>query len=69
MFVKICELGLKRSVVPRSGSRHRDQRRLRLAEPILLAMEFALARYFEFEKSESALTTETPTPCRPPETL
>ena len=28
-----------------------------------------LRRIFSFSQTDSALTTETPTPCRPPETL
>jgi hypothetical protein len=33
------------------------------------AVDLAVAPDLELERSDSALTTETPTPCRPPETL
>ena len=48
--MKICELGLKRSVVPRSAvSPMAAERGLRFAQAIFLAMQFAVAPDDEFE--------------------
>ena len=70
MLVKICALGLKRIVVPRS-----------LVAPTSASGATGSPRWYSWrcmlavagdgqqQVSESALTTETPTPCRPPETL
>ena len=35
----------------------------------LISWILPLRRIFSFSQTDSALTTETPTPCRPPETL
>jgi len=43
------------------------QRGNRLAARKTLAVEFAVAGDLDLEMVERALTTETPTPCRPPE--
>ena len=42
---------------------------LRHAARELLAVDLAVAPTSATSHSDSALTTETPTPCRPPETL
>jgi hypothetical protein len=70
MFVKMVALGLKRISVPvfsvspitRSGA-------CGCAEPVLLLVELAVAADGQRSDSDRALTTDTPTPCRPPETL
>ena len=42
---------------------------LRRAALVLLRPRVAVAPDLDVSDSESALTTDTPTPCRPPETL
>ena len=41
----------------------------RHAALVLLAIDLAVAADIDPHHSESALTTDAPTPCRPPETL
>jgi hypothetical protein len=49
---------------------HHLERELRFAQVIfLLVLRGHRARWSSQSFSDSALTTETPTPCRPPETL
>jgi hypothetical protein len=47
----------------------RAQRVHRLAERVFLLVVLAVAPDVQAQCSDRALTTDTPTPCRPPDTL
>jgi hypothetical protein len=69
---KMSASGRKVIVVPvgsRAQRRALHQRSLGRAARVLLRPDVAVAADLDDERSDSALTTDTPTPCRPPETL
>ena len=70
MFVKVLELGLKRTVVPvRSVSPTAASGACGSPWRYSCCQMRAVAVDGQHEMSDSALTTDTPTPCKPPETL
>ena len=69
--MKVSVEGRKVTSVPRRPSRVADdrERRDRVAVAELHGVLLAVAPDAQRSQLDSALTTETPTPCRPPETL